>query len=72
MDFFDEIYKTHKVLKSHIQSFYIFDFDNDIKNKIIELSKNSKDNKYNEEIENIIYNQLSLSNEEIEYLISKY
>ena len=25
-----------------------------------------------EEIENIIYNQLSLSNEEIEYLISKY
>ena len=70
--FFDEIYKTHKVLKSHIQSFYIFDFDNDIKNKIIELSKNSKDNKYNEEIENILYNQLSLSNEEIEYLISKY
>ena len=70
--FFDEIYKTHKVLKSHIQSFYIFDFDDDIKNKIIELSKNSKDNKYNEEIENIIYNQLSLSNEEIKYLISKY
>ena len=70
--FFDEVYKTHKVLKNDIKSFYIFDFDNDIKNKIIELSKNSKDNKYNEEIESIIYNQLSLSNEEIEYLISKY
>lgn len=66
--FFTETYKTHKVLKSHIQSFYIFDFDQNIKNKIISLSKTSFNIKYNEEIESIIYEQLRLTQEEIKYL----
>ncbi|MBR3210823.1 MAG: N-6 DNA methylase [Bacilli bacterium] len=70
--FFDEVYKTHKVLKSHIQSFCIFDFDEKTKEKIIELTKLNQENKYNEEIEDIIYKQLSLTEEEINYLREMY
>lgn len=70
--FFDETYKTFKVLKNHIQTFYIFEFDEKIMKKISNLSKNTIDNKYNEKIENIIYENLGLSDTEIEYLINKY
>ena len=67
-----EIYNTHKVLKNHIQSFYIFKFNNDDVEKIIKLSKEHVGNEYDENIENIIYTNLKLTKEEIEYLRKKY
>lgn len=70
--FFDEIYNTHKVLKNHIQSFYIFKFNNNDIEKIIKLSKEHVGNEYDENIENIIYTNLKLTKEEIEYLRKKY
>lgn len=70
--FFDEIYNTHKVLKNHIQSFYIFKFNKDDVEKIISLSKKHFGNEYDEDIENIIYTDLKLTKEEIEYLRKKY
>lgn len=70
--FFDEIYNTHKVLKNHIQSFYIFKFNKDDVEKIISLSKKHFGNEYDEDIENIIYTNLKLTKEEIEYLRKKY
>jgi len=71
--FFDDVYDTHKVLKNHIQSFYIPDFDDTLKNKISELSKNTKStSNYNEEIEYIIYKELGFTEEEIKYIKNRF
>ena len=71
--YFDELYNTHKLLKKHIQDFYIFDFDSDTKNKITKLSKKSlPSNSYNEKIEKIIYEKLNLTDDEIFYLKGRY
>lgn len=71
--FFEEMYDTHKLLKNHIQSFYIFDFDDDTKKEISKLSKNTKPSEtYNESIEKIIYEKLNLSKDEIFYLKGRF
>jgi len=71
--FFEEMYDTHKLLKNHIQSFYIFNFDGDIKKEISKLSKNTKPRtSYNETIEKIIYEKLNLSKDEIFYLKGRF
>lgn len=70
---FDTRYDTHKVLKSHIQSFPIFDFSSEEIKKIISLSKKTHPmTTYNEKIEDIIYRNLELTNEEISYLKNRY
>ncbi len=71
--YFEDTYNTHKVLKNHIQSFYIPDFDQKLKCKLSNLSKNTNPSpKYNEEIENLIYQALKLNNNEIEYLKNRF
>lgn len=71
--YFDELYNTHKVLKKHIQDFYIFDFDLNTKDEITKLCKKSiTDNNYNEKIEKIIYEKLNLTEDEIFYLKGRY
>ena len=67
--FFDECYCTFKILKRHIQSFYIIKCNLENEKRIIELSKNTLPNRsYNEMIEEIIYGELKLNKKEIEYL----
>lgn len=70
--FFDEKYNTHKVLKNHIMSFPIYNFSDEIKNRIIKLTKENTENNYNEKIEMIIYKELDLDEEDILYLKEKY
>ena len=71
--YFDECYDTHKVLQRHIKSFFIPVFDKKTMKKIETLSKQSLEtSSYNEEIEDIIYSQLKLSNDEINYLKNRY
>lgn len=71
--FFDESFDTHKVLKNHIKSFYIPLFKESITSQIALItSKIASCEKYNEEIENILYSSLKLTDEEIEYLKSRY
>ena len=71
--YFEDTYDTHKVLKNHIQSFYIPKFNNDITKKISEISKNVKPQTgYCEEIEDIIYKELSLTEEEIKYIRNRF
>ena len=71
--FFDESYNTNKVLKNHIQSFYIPKFSKEITNKINNIVKTSNVmSKYNEEIEDIIYTNLKLTKNEINYLKNRY
>lgn len=71
--YFDESYDTHKVLKNHIQAFYIPDLNNDTIDKISKIvDKMNYSDSYNEEIEDIIYKELNLSVDEIEYLKNRY
>ncbi len=71
--FFEDIYDTHKLLKNHIQSFYIPNFKPKIKESISMLSKNTKpQSTYNEDIENIIYKELGLTENEINYLKGRF
>ena len=71
--YFDECYDTHKVLQRHIKSFFIPVFNKNIMKKIENLSRNSfETSSYNEEIEDIIYSQLKLSDDEINYLKNRY
>ena len=71
--YFDESYNTHKVLKKHIQSFYIPIFPNNIVNKINNLVETSiPPLSYNEAVEDIIYSQLNLSIDEVKYLKKRY
>ena len=72
--FFDEVYNTHKVLRNHIESFNIFEFNDEDKKTISNLCKNIKHNNklYNEKIEDIIYKNLNLTDEEIFYLKGRY
>jgi len=71
--FFEDTYNTHKVLKNHIQSFYIPIFDDDIMEEISSICKKIKNgNSYCEKIEDIIYDNLKLTNKEIEYLKSRF
>ena len=71
--FFDESFDAHKVLKNHIKSFYIPLFNESITSQIALItSKIASCEKYNEEIEDILYSSLNLTGEEIEYLKSRY
>lgn len=71
--YFEDTYNTHKVLKNHIQSFYIPNFEEYTVKQISEICKNiEKSNTYCEEIENIIYEKLQLTIEEIEYLKNRF
>ena len=71
--FFDENYDTHKVLRNHIESFYIPKMNDDDYNEIINICKKTKSiSFYNEDIEKIIYKVLGLSMEEIFYLKGRY
>lgn len=71
--YFEDLYKTHKVLKNHIESFYIPRFPPNIKRSISEISKNLKpQSDYCNDIEEIIYRELELTNKEIEYLKNRF
>lgn len=71
--FFDENYDTHKVLRNHIESFYIPKMNDSDYNEIINICKKTKSiSFYNEDIEKIIYKVLGLSMEEIFYLKGRY
>ena len=71
--YFEDIYDTHKVLRNHIESFYIPIFDKRIMDKISDICKTIKDSEgYNEEIEKIIYDKLKITKEEIEFLKNRF
>lgn len=71
--FFEDTYDTHKVLKNHIQSFFIPDFDVSIQSQIAQLAKNAKpSSSYCEKIETIIYNELGFTSKEIEYIKNRF
>ena len=71
--FFDECYNTHKVLKNHIQSFCIPDFSEGTIKQVSNIVENSVcKNTYNENIENIIYTNLKLTQNEVNYLQNRY
>lgn len=71
--FFEDTYDTHKVLKNHIKSFFIPDFDVSIQSKIAKLAKNAKPStSYCEKIEKIIYNELGFTPKEIEYIKNRF
>ena len=70
---YDEYYKTNKLLKNHIMSFPIFNIDEYLKEEIKEIILNSDDNNYYiEEVEDILYRELGLTDFEIEYLKERY
>ncbi len=71
--YFEDTYNTHKVLKNHIQSFYIPIFEEEVMKKISDICKNIKDeNNYCEEIEELVYSNLKLTKKEIEYLKNRF
>ena len=71
--YFEDLYDTYKVLKNHIQAFYIPDFDLRTKKMIANLIKSVKPQKdYFEDVESIIYNSLGLTKEEITYLKKRF
>lgn len=71
--YFEDAYNTHKVLKSHIESFYIPEFDDSITNTISDIVGNlNPQETYCEEIEDIIYHNLGLTQQEIEYLRNRF
>lgn len=73
--FFDELYNTSKVLKNHIQSFPIFNLDNNEINDIIKSIKSQKNIEkfqYIEMVEEIIYKHLNLDEKEINYIKERY
>ena len=70
--FFDEYYNTHKVLKNHIQHFPIYNLPDKLAMNISDFSKQIVKAKnyliHYEEIENILYENLGLTDAEIDYL----
>ncbi len=71
--YFEDTYNTHKVLKNHIQSFFIPDFNNNLKKEISRISKQIKPTSdYCDEIEELIYRELNLTNKEIKYLKNRF
>jgi len=71
--YYNKMFHTHKLLRNHIESFKIFDFSLDLKNTISKLSKiiySSKSLDEYENIEDLIYKGLKLSEDEIKYLKS--
>ena len=70
--FFDEYYNTHKVLKNHIQHFPIYKLPDNLVAQIVDFSKEIIKQKnyllHYEDIENILYANLELTNNEIDYL----
>ena len=70
---YDEYYKTNKLLKNHIMSFPIFNIDDSLKERIKDIILNSEDKDYYiEEVEEILYKELGLTDFEIEYLKERY
>lgn len=70
---YDEYYKTNKLLKNHIMSFPIFNIDDTLKERIKDIILNSEDKDYYiEEVEDILYKELGLTDFEIEYLKERY
>ena len=71
--YFEDSYNTHKVLKNHIQSFCIPNFTNDVRETISNLAQNIGPYlHYCEDIENIIYEELGLTEEEIKYIKNRF
>lgn len=71
--FFEEMYDTHKLLKNHIKSFYIPKLNEEVIEKITLLAQNAQpQTNYNEEIDDIIYNELKLTKEEIKYVKDRF
>ena len=71
--YFEDVYNTHKVLKNHIQSFYIPSFSNDTINKISKIVENTlPQSSYEDKVEEIIYNELGLTENEVNYLKSRF
>ncbi len=71
--YFEDVYHTHKVLKNHIQSFYIPAFSNDTVKKISSIVENiSPQLAYESNVENIIYSELGLTQDEINYLKNRF
>lgn len=71
--YFEDVYNTHKVLKNHIKSFYIPKFNDAITKNISNLSKNVRPQfNYCEEIEEIIYQELNLNENEIKYIKNRF
>ena len=70
--FFDEYYNTHKVLKNHIQHFPIYNLPDNLVAQIVDFSKQIIKQKnyllHYEDIEDILYTNLELTNNEIDYL----
>ena len=70
--FFDEYYNTHKVLKNHIQHFPIYNLPDNLVAQIVDFSKEIIKQKnyllHYEDIEDILYTNLELTNNEIDYL----
>ena len=70
---YDEYYHANKLLKNHIMSFPIFNISNDLKEEIKNIILNSDDNDYYiEEVEDILYKELKLTDFEIKYLKERY
>ena len=71
--FFEDSYDTHKVLKNHIKSFYIPNFEKKIVLKISGIAKNQiGKNNYCEDIEDIIYSELGLNDNQVNYLRARF
>lgn len=71
--YFEDVYNTHKVLKNHIQSFYIPSFSVDTIKKISSIIENvSPQSSYEDNVEEIIYSELGLTRDEINYLKSRF
>lgn len=69
--YYQSVFNTYKMLRSHIESFRIFEFDLETKTIISKYVKDmirDKNNKNYELIEKIIYGKIGLSDKEIEYL----
>lgn len=70
--YFNEYYRTHKVLRNHIESFPILDLEKRIEKHISKLSKEMIEREQLqpnfEQIEGILYQALSLTEEEISYI----
>lgn len=73
--YYQNIFKTYKMLRSHIEAFRIFEFDDASKKKISDYVKDMVENKHHknhEFVENLIYEKLGLTSKEINYLYENF
>lgn len=72
--YYKKIFRTYKLLRKQVESFKILEFDNETKEKISNYSKAIIEQKQldnYEKIEQVIYQKLNLTVEEIDYLKSE-